>query len=223
MMEAVAPPAFSVVIPQWGQFPLTARVVDQLWGYDSSQTEIIVVDDGSPDYTKCGLIGDRRIAMLQQRHRGVTSAWNRGAKRARGTFLVFLNNDVRIEGPFLHRLIQPLDDRGVVMCGCRWRKERGIPRSIASRLPRELLEGWCFAVRRIDFEEIGGFDERFRLYYSDTDLQWRLLSHRTGSRLEKVPDLPLVHEGHVTTRTNPRRRTLHAQDRRVFLQKWSSA
>lgn len=221
-MEAQIPPRISVVIPQWGQFPLTARVIDRLWQFESHQTELIVVDDGSPDLRACPLTGDRRVTFLEQDHQGVTSAWNRGANSARGTFLVFLNNDVQIEGPFLNRLIQPLEEHDVVMSGCRWRQERAIPHSVAPGAPRELLEGWCFAIPRIDFNIIGGFDERFRLYFSDTDLQWRLLSRSSNSRLVAVSNLPAGHQGHVTARTNPQRRELHAHDRRAFLQKWSS-
>lgn len=213
----------SVVIPQWGQFHLTARVIDQLCQCESDEVEITVVDDGSPELSTCGFIHDPRITFVRQRHRGVTSAWNRGARGACGTCLVFLNNDVRIQGPFLRRLIQPLNDRNVVMTGCRRREERGVPPTVASSLPRNLLEGWCFAVRRVDFETIGGFDERFRLYFSDTDLQWRLLAGQPGSRLECLPELPISHAGHLSTRADPQRRRQHARDRRSFLQKWSPA
>jgi GT2 family glycosyltransferase len=214
--------AISVVIPQWGQCSLTAHVIDRLRRYELHETEITVVDDGSPELAKCEFINDCRVRFLGQRHRGVTSAWNRGAGQACGTYLVFLNNDVQIEERFLSRLVRPLEDYDVVVSGCRWRQERGVPPAIASDLPRELLEGWCFAVRRADFESIGGFDERFRVYFSDTDLQWRLLAQKSDSRLECVPNLPISHEGHVSTRTDPRRREHHTQDRRAFLQKWSS-
>jgi len=214
-------PSVSVVIPQWGQFSLTARVIEQLCRHESRETEIVVVDDGSPELETCEFLNDARVTFARQRHRGVTSAWNRGAREASGTCLVFLNNDVRIEGPFLDRLTHPLGGRDVGMTGCRRRRERGLPHVLASGLPRTLLEGWCFAVRRADFESIGGFDEQFRLYFSDTDLQWRLLARQPGSRLECVPHLPISHEGHVSTRTNPQRREHHARDRKTFLGKWS--
>lgn len=222
-MEAPSFPSISVVIPQWGQFHLTAHVIDRLRTIETHETEIIVVDDGSRDVAACPLAVDPRVKFLRQRHRGVTSAWNRGARHACGKLLVFLNNDVQIEGPFLSRFVRPLDEPQVVMTGCCWRRERSVPRSIASGFSRDLLEGWCFAVRRTDFETIEGFDERFRLYFSDTDLQWRLLARKTGSRLKCVPDLPLSHEGHLSTRTNPQRREQHARDQRSFLQKWRSA
>lgn len=221
-VEASDSPTISVVIPQWGQFSLTSRVIDQLCRYESCETEIIVVDDGSQNLATCEFISDHRVKFLRQQHRGVTSAWNHGARKASGTILAFLNNDVQIEGPLLDRLVRPFGDQNVVMTGCCWRRERGVSQTVARSLPRELLEGWCFAVRRSDFESLGGFDERYRLYFSDTDLQWRLLSGQPGSRLECVPDLPVSHQGHVSTRTNPQRREHHARDRRAFLQKWGA-
>lgn len=222
-MKAPAPPSISVVIPQWGRFLLTAHVIDRLRTFETQETEIIVVDDGSPDVAACPFADDPRVRFLRQRHRGVTSAWNCGARHACGKFLVFLNNDVQIEGPFLSNFVRPLDEQTIVMSGCCWRREHGVPRSVASAFPRELLEGWCFAVRRSDFEAIEGFDERFRLYFSDTDLQWRLLALRRSFRLACVPDLPIAHTGHLSTRTNPRRREHLVRDQRSFLQKWRSA
>lgn len=210
----------SVVIPQWGQFDLTARLVEQLRTHEPREAEIIVVDDGSPDFHACEFADDERVQLVRQSHRGVTAAWNRGARQSRSCYLIFVNNDVEATGPLLDRLTRPLQEKDVAMTGCRWRTERGVPDDIAPHMPRELLEGWCFAVRRIEFDIIGGFDERFRLYFSDTDLQWRLLSQRDDLRLEAVPGLPLVHRGHVSTRTDPRRREHHARDRREFVRKW---
>lgn len=55
----------------------------------------------------------------------------------------------------------------------------------------DMLSGCSFLMRRDVVEEIGFFDERFPLYYEDTDLSVRL--RRRGLRIVHVPDARLVH------------------------------
>src|SRR5690606_2251566 len=119
---------------------------------------------------------------------------NTAVRQTTGDVLLFLNNDTRTQGPWLTALVSPLfgasstahdDPPGLpppptLMTGVRRRREPELPRSLPRDAGSLLLEGWCFAVRRETFLELGGFDERLRLYYSDTDFQCRLLQ-RGGS------------------------------------------
>jgi len=53
------------------------------------------------------------------------------------------------------------------------------------------ISGAAFAIRREDFDSIGGFDEDFFLYMEDTDLSWRL--RKAGMALRLVPDAVVRH------------------------------
>jgi len=53
------------------------------------------------------------------------------------------------------------------------------------------LSGACFMMDRAFIERIGFFDERFPLYYEDTDLSVRI--RRAGKRIVQVGDCHLVH------------------------------
>ena len=55
--------------------------------------------------------------------------------------------------------------------------------------------GSCFAVRRTDFEAVGGFDESFFYWYEDVDLARRL---RNRGRIAYVHDATLEHVGGAT-------------------------
>lgn len=185
-----------------------------------------MVDDGSPTRERALLqaarLSEVRILTLERRQ-GVTAAWNRGWRESRGSTLVFLNNDTVSNGVWLSRLIRPLNDPNVAMTGAAYRTGRfstGPCRNVAAV---RLLEGWCFAVRRELLESCHGFDRQLRLYFSDTDLQFRLRCRASDPDgcLVAVPGLPLQHLGHRSTARFAERRSQWLDDCSRFRRKWS--
>ncbi|MCU1476233.1 MAG: glycosyltransferase family 2 protein [Subtercola sp.] len=59
------------------------------------------------------------------------------------------------------------------------------------------LSGACLLVRRTAFEQIGGFDDRFFMYFEDVDLGERL--GQAGWRLLYVPTASVHHAGGTST------------------------
>lgn len=75
------------------------------------------------------------------------------------------------------------------------------------------LSGACVLVRRTAFEEVGGFDERYFMYFEDVDLGARL--GRAGWRNRYVPDAVVTHAGaHSTSRR--RREMEHAHHHSAY-------
>lgn len=64
------------------------------------------------------------------------------------------------------------------------------------------ISGACFAMRRADFEVLGGFDEGYFLHVEDIDLCWRV--RQAGGQVVFQPAAEVVHVGH-TSRANPLR------------------
>ena len=64
------------------------------------------------------------------------------------------------------------------------------------------VSGACFAMRRADFEALGGFDEGYFLHVEDIDLCWRV--RQAGGQVVFQPAAEVVHVGH-TSRANPLR------------------
>ncbi len=64
------------------------------------------------------------------------------------------------------------------------------------------VSGACFAMRRADFEALGGFDEGYFLHVEDIDLCWRV--RQAGGQVVFQPAAEVIHVGH-TSRANPLR------------------
>ncbi|SFI57039.1 glycosyltransferase family 2 protein [Planctomicrobium piriforme] len=216
-------PSVSVIIPQHGRPKLTLQAVSSLLRHSTGGTEIIVVDDGSPSDVLRSLqsqLDPSALLVRSNRRRGVTVSWNLGAAAATGDILVFLNNDTISHGPWIEQLLAPLQNGQARITGVEWRAELSLPVHWQRVIPASgLLAGWCLAMTRNTFHELGGFDERYRLYFSDTDLQLQALA-RWPNGLFAVAGLPLEHLGHASTRHWLRRGKEWQADHQKFLAKY---
>jgi GT2 family glycosyltransferase len=217
----------TLIIPQHEQPELTMACVRSLRTADAIQWPVIVVDDGSSALALETLLERMvkvaNVTVLPQQHQGVTAAWNRAADMTTARFLVFLNNDTVSSGVWVNDLLWPLREQRAAVSGVRYRREQGLPREVLKRLPTQtFLEGWCFATRREDWAGAGGFDERFRLYFSDTDFQARVVKERDGdsTALARVAGLPVRHLGHQSAQRLSERSVIWREDRERFVRKW---
>jgi GT2 family glycosyltransferase len=218
-------PRATIVIAQHGMPQLTITCLQTFRRHHGDQTAVVLVDDGSAiaDIEQVAAAGLSNVELVRQPHRGVTAAWTAGARRSSGDVLVFLNNDVVTTGPWLDALCDPLRNERFAVTGVERRCERQVPPAVLRQLPASTFAaGWCFAVRRSDFEVVGGFRNSLRLYFSDTDLQARILRQRRLDALgiATPAGLHLRHLGHATTAHSPTRREQWQADRRRFVRLW---
>ena len=89
-------PLVSVVIPTYRHRDLVPATLASVWAQTCTDTEVIVVDDGSPDDTAGALrplAEAGRIRYFRQENAGQARARNRGIAEARGTFIALLDDD----------------------------------------------------------------------------------------------------------------------------------
>jgi len=87
-------PTVSVVIPAYKAAGFVARALDSLVGQTCPPTEILVVDDGSPDDIAPAIRPyGARVTLIRKPNGGAASARNLGLDRARGEFVAFLDAD----------------------------------------------------------------------------------------------------------------------------------
>lgn len=89
----------SFIVPVYNVAPYLRKCVDSLLAQDipSSEYEIILIDDGSPD--ACPQICDEyaatyeNIRVIHQKNGGLSAARNSGIEAARGEYLCFVDSD----------------------------------------------------------------------------------------------------------------------------------
>lgn len=109
--------------------------------------------------------------------RGCVAASNQGLAAARGDMLVVMNDDCVPQPGWLEPLIAAVES-GVWLCSPRWQHAR--------------LGGHCLAMPRACYRATGGFDERFRHWCGDQDLELRV--HHLGKPIRQVRESVVLHE-----------------------------
>jgi GT2 family glycosyltransferase len=72
----------------------------------------------------------------------------------------------------------------------------------------EWVAGMFIGFRSDAYARIGGFDERYFLYYEDVDICRRLRSH--GCKVVYDTTVSVIHEARRASRRNPRLMRIHA-------------
>ncbi len=204
---------------------LAASLVD-----DVGITEIIVVDNtGDPGYTIGSLPGSATTIKAEHRQ-GYGAGVNLGAGSSRSSHLLVLNSDLVLHRGLLSGLAGYLDEHpgvGLVAPVIRDREGREqadagghFLRKWGSDEERgEWRTGAAFMIRRQTFQEMDGFDERYFMYWEDTDLCLRL--QHAGLRVATDDAVVVVHtSGGSDARASSRYRNA-ARSRDLFLRRWS--
>lgn len=212
-------PLVSIIIPVYNEFIYTYNCLKAI-SENSGEIpyEIILADDCSTDMTKnikdivTGIIvshTDENVRFLKN--------CNQAARKARGRYIVFLNNDTQVRQDWLQPLVELLErEESIGMTGSKlvfadgtlqeaggilWRDGSGwnYGRGNDPTLPEynyvkdvDYISGAALMIRRNLWEEIGGFDERYApAYCEDSDLAFEV--RRRGYRVVYQPKSEVVH------------------------------
>ena len=104
----------SVIIPAYNVRKTIDRCLRSLWGQTYKNFEVIVVNDGSKDGTRGKLemakrAWGERMRIVHQQNQGAPAARNRGAKEAKGEYLIFCDADIVMEPDCLLKMLHILE------------------------------------------------------------------------------------------------------------------
>jgi GT2 family glycosyltransferase len=211
-------PTLSVVIPTLERGALLHRTLEQVLAQSFRDLELIVVDQGGAESraaTEAFLAqrGDPRARYVHLPVRGLPNARNEGIARARGEFVLFLDDDVILLDPgFLDAHLDAyaaFPDVGAVTGRIVERSVRPNTRDTASHISpggrtmtnlwgteRRFLEsckGANMSYRARVLRDVGGFDRRYvgTALLEDTDYGYRVRG--AGWRILFEPRAELVH------------------------------
>ncbi len=94
-------PLISVIVPAYNVEKFIGKCLESILAQTYENFELIVVDDGSNDYTsdiiEIFAKQDKRIKLIRQENKGVSSARNLGLDIAQGAYIMFVDADDYIE------------------------------------------------------------------------------------------------------------------------------
>jgi GT2 family glycosyltransferase len=216
----------SIITPVWNLATLTAQYLyDHSIHYHPSPVDIewIVVNNGSTDGTGGLLEYWKDTYQLPLRiiknteNLGFSKANNQGAKEAKGNILVFLNNDISVKGDYIFAIEKAIANNPRSLVGPQL-LDFDTGWNVFDGRPISYLVGWCLAMTKEVFDDLGGFDERYTpAYYEDIDLCYN--AYKAGYALQVIR-LPLRHIGGQTGHQLKGRRQITEANREKFAQKW---
>ena len=212
--------------------------------------EVIVVDNGSGDGTRAQL--ERRAAadgelvvIANAENRGFARGSNQGLSRAKGEYVVMLNDDTVPAPGWLSRLIAHLEADPELGLVCPMTNEIGNRARVAvsyrtlaemeafaaaraqghagKRRDTDTIALFCAAGRREELSRLGFVDERYEIgMFEDDDLSLAL--RRSGKRLAIADDAFVHHVGQASFSrlSDAEYLAVWEANRRRFEEKWGT-
>ncbi len=227
-------PEISIIIPYFNRWDLTHNRLMELYKFAPDNCEIILVDDCSTE--AAAITGAAWWQKQASRHTvryvknkeniGFGKSINRGAKVAKGNILVFLNNDVIINGNFVNRIVSEIIQNGKkTLVGGRlvwWEAGWNQFELDGDKFIVPYLEGWLLSCTQEAWEELGGFDKRYGKFdYEDIDLSTKALS--LGYNMIALNDPSLKHLSGVSiAELQIDRMEITKRNRELYWEKWKN-
>ncbi|MDK3256146.1 glycosyltransferase [Blastococcus capsensis] len=217
-------PTVTIVVVNYRGADDTIACLEGIRGLDwpVEALDVVVVDNasGGDDVARIRAAAPWVELVESKQNLGFAGGCNLGARQSQGEHLAFVNNDARPDRQFLREATAALADRGVGAVAAKvvdWSGEKvdfvgsalswygqafkihvGAPDDGSYDEARDVLfgTGSALVVRRSAFEEIGGFDERYFMFFEDVDLGWRLWL--AGYRVRYAPRARVLHKHHAS-------------------------
>jgi GT2 family glycosyltransferase len=207
----------AVVIPNFNGEAILPRTLDALAAQTRPPDDVLVVDNGSADGS-LAMLAERypeiRVLPLDRNY-GFAGGVNRGVRATDATFVAVLNSDARPRPDWLEQLLTAPRGEDVWCLGSVLVSPEGTVESAADHwsddghafklfkgrsedeLPAEPYDvfaapGASPLIRRDVFDELGGYCDRYFLYYEDVDLAYRAIL--LGYRAIVVPAARVEHD-----------------------------
>lgn len=206
-------PLISIIIVNYNGKNLLENCFDSLSKLTYPNFEIILVDNNSKDdsvkYVK-ERYPNTTIIQLDKNY-GFAKPNNIGAKKANGSYLLFLNNDTIVTENFIEELVEIMEKdpkigisqsllirpNGEIDSSGDFVDNLGV--SFSSKEKPAAIQnifsarGASMMIRKTLFNKLEGFDEKFFISFEDVDLGWR--SWIYGYKVVVVPNSIVYHLG----------------------------
>lgn len=246
--EKTKKPLVSIIIPVYNQFDYTYNCLLSIKEHSADIAyEIIIGDDKSDDETVNIHQYAKNITVVRhnQNLRFLLNC-NTAAKKAKGKYVLFLNNDTKVHPDWLKHLLETFENHPQTGCvgakliysdgrmqeagGIIWDDASGwnFGRLADPELPEynyvketDYVSGACLMLPTSLWKEIGGFDTRFvPAYYEDTDICFEVRKH--GYKVIYQPLAQVTHFEGISNGTDlgSGQKKYQIINHKKFVEKW---
>jgi len=192
------PNKISIIIACYNDHSFIDQAVESAINQTYNNKEIIIIDDGSNAQTKKALkkLESKIDLLITQENAGVSAARNNGIEAAKGDYILILDSDDYFEPTFCKKAIKILEqnkDVKVVSCYARWFKNYRnfkIHKPKGGGIKNYLISNSSIGnalFRKIDWENVGGYDEKMIKGYEDWEFFIRI--HENGGFTHIIPQV----------------------------------
>ncbi|NIT55763.1 MAG: glycosyltransferase, partial [Aliifodinibius sp.] len=242
-------PLVSIIILTYNQLSKTKECLQSIAQYTTSiKHEVIVVDNGSRDgtvrYLKQWVTKQPYYHLIRNsKNKGFPAGNNQGIRKARGDYILLLNNDVVVTEDWLSGLVQAIErDNSLGLVGPMTNYISGmqLERDVTYQNQKELQEfakayrqrhqgelqtvhrliGFCLMIKKQVIDDIGLLDERFgKGNYEDDDFCLR--ANLADYKLAIAREVFIHHYGNSSfSGGNVDYLNSLAKNRDIFIEKW---
>lgn len=184
-------PLLSIIIPALNEEECLPKLLADIEKQTVKRYEVIVIDASSTDRTKeRALEFAERIPLrvLTTRKRNVSYQRNKGAKAARGEYLMILDADFRLSKYFMKRFVSVLDKQKYLVLipslapqkntfhDATYTKLSSLLAEVAHSFGNPLPPSSCVIIQKDMFNFIGGYDEKL-VMSEDQEIVQRAYRH----------------------------------------------
>lgn len=211
-------PTVSIVIVTFQSADVLPACAQAMHALTYRDYEVVVVDNASHDdsATQAEQCWPAATVIRNTENRGFAAAVNQGVAQGRGRIVVTLNPDTEVQPEWLGALVAALDadetlgvagsvivdpqgqvvHTGGIIDTTTWRTQH--VHALADAAQVQFVTGAGLAMRRADWDALGGFDEAFfPAYFEDVDLCTRVQA--LGKTCQVVPAARLMHHESLST------------------------
>lgn len=236
-------PLVSIIIPNYNGKIHLDECLNSLQRIESEDYEIVFVDnasdDGSVEFVKDNF-PEIKILQLEKNY-GFAEGCNLGVEKAQGDYIVFLNNDTKVDALWLKELLVAVETHGenhVYSSKILFYHEPGTLNTIGGVITpmgsgldiyfgkEDVAEynkirfvgspsGCSMLLKKSLFLEMGGFDKDYFAYLEDVDFGWRCWLH--GHKIYYIPESVVYHKyGSTGGKIDTPFRVFNVQKNRLF-------
>ena len=241
-------PLVSIVTVNYNHSETTMELIESLSNISYPNIEIIVVDNASPsDNPKRILEKYPRIILVESvLNYGFAGGNNLGIMKARGEYVLLLNNDTVVEPDFLESLVKKFQDHpdiGAISPKLRYFYDKDTFQYVGfteinkwtirnktigdgekdigqydADCETAYTHGAAMMVPMKVIKQVGMMSYEFFLYYEEAD--WCLRIRKAGYKIYYVHNSVVFHKGSVSTGNNSKLKTHYlTRNRLVFMRR----